>query len=368
MSKRQHVAEAIAIREARPEDALALSQAIETINGQTEFLGERGVPVPWADEPEARMREMRERQTGVYFIALDGADIIGFLGAFPGWVERTRGVIFIAHVGLLAPFRGRGIGGRMFAAIESWAARRGARRLELRVAETNDRARALYRSRGFVPDGRIADAAFRDGSFQADLWMGRVIAPAAGERWGSIEVPARPRPREVADLVVGPPRPADAAGLQAFERNLLSGSQIHLKTAAEVADVAETRALLTETLADSRRFTRSAFVGSGDARQIVGHITAWSYQGYRSERDALFALNVLPQLCGCGIGRRLVEALEAWGRAAGKRRLTTFIQAHNARGLRFAERVGFRREVTSPDYAVINGRVAAQVVLGKLLT
>jgi len=364
----QQVVDAIAIREARPEDAVALSRAIELINGQTEFLGERGVPVPWADAPEARIREMREKQTGVYFMALDGADIIGFLGAFPGWVQRTRGVIFIAHVGLLATFRGRRIGGRLFAAIESWASARGAHRLELRVAEINTRAQALYRSRGFVTDGRIADAAFRDGRFQADLWMGRVIAPTAGPRWDPVEVPARPRPRQIADLVVGPPRPADAAALQTFERTLLTNSPIHLKIAAEVADVAETRGVLTETLADPARFTRCAFVGSGDARHIVGHVTAWSYHGYRSERDAVFALNVLPQLSGCGIGRRLIAALEAWARAAGKRRLTTFTQAHNARGLRFAERAGFRLEVTSPDYAVIDGRGAAQVVFGKLLS
>jgi GNAT superfamily N-acetyltransferase len=364
----QQVADAVAIREALPEDAAALSRAIESINGQTEFLGERGVPVPWADEPEARIRQMRDSGVGVYFMALRGTDIIGFLGAFPGWVQRTRGVIFIAHVGLLAAFRGRGIGGRLFAAIESWASARGARRLELRVAETNARGQALYRSRGFVADGRIADAAFRDGGFQADLWMGRVIAPTPGQRWEPIEVPLRPRPREIADLVIGAPRPADAAALQAFERALLADSRIHLKTAAEVADVAETRAVLTETLADPARFTRSAFVGSGDARHIVAHLTAWSYWGYRSDRDALFTLNVLPQLSGCGIGRRLIEALEAWARAAGKRRLTTFTQAHNARGLRFAERVGFRREVTSPDYAVIDGRVAAQVLLGRVLT
>ncbi|HLN10397.1 MAG TPA: hypothetical protein VK281_15760, partial [Xanthobacteraceae bacterium] len=45
----QQVVDAIDTREAQPEDALALSRAIEVINGQTEFLGERGIPVPWAD-------------------------------------------------------------------------------------------------------------------------------------------------------------------------------------------------------------------------------------------------------------------------------------------------------------------------------
>jgi RimJ/RimL family protein N-acetyltransferase len=356
------------IREALPDDAVALSRAIEAINRQTEFLGEPGVPVPWADRPEARIREMRDNDRGIYFIARDSVEIIGFLGAFPGWLERTRGVIFIAHVGLKEKFRGCGIGGRLFAAIESWAAARGARRLELRVAETNARGLALYRKRGFVADGRIADAAFRDGRFQADFWMGRVTAPEAGPRWDPIEAPASPQRRELGDLVLRAPRLEDAEKLHVFERLLLTGSQIHLKTIGEVADATETRKLLTETLADADRFSRCAFVGAGDNQHIVGHVTAWSYRGYRSDRDAIFGLNVLPQFVGCGTGRRLIGALETWARGAGKRRLTTFTQAHNARGLRFAERLGFRQEVLSPNYAVIDGRVAAQVLLGKLLT
>lgn len=364
----QQVLDRIDIREAQPEDAVALSRAIEAINRQTEFLGEPGVPMPWADKPEARMREMRDKGTGVYFIALDGIEIVGFLGAFPGWLKRTRGVVFIAQVGLLEPFRGRGIGGRLFAAIESWASSRGAHRLELRVAESNARGLALYRKRGFGPDGRIPDAAFRDGRFQADFWMGRVIAPQAGQPWEPVEVPASPQRRELADLVLRAPQPDDAERLQAFERTLLNESTIHLKTAAEVEEVDEMRRLLTQMQVDSGRFTRTAFVGSNGGQKIVGHVTAWSYRGYRSDGDAVFGLNVLPQYSGSRVGSRLIEALEIWARAAGKRRLTTFTQAHNARGLRFAERLGFQQEALSPNYAVIDGRVAALVLLGKILT
>jgi RimJ/RimL family protein N-acetyltransferase len=355
----------IGIREAQPEDAAALSRAIEVINAQTEFLGEPGVPVPWADDPEARLREMRERGSGIYFIALDGREIIGFLGAFPGWFERTRGVIFVAHVGLKEHFRGRGIGNSLFAAVEAWAAARGARRLELRVAETNTRGQALYRKRGFMPDGRIADAAFRNSRFQADFWMGRVIAPEAAPRWEPVEMPATRR--QLDSLRIRSPRLEDAGHLQTFEITLLAGSPIHFKTPSEVGDEAETRKLLAETLADGGRFTHAAFVRADGADRMIGYVTCWSYRGYRSERDAIFTLNVLPRFSGCGVGRALLGGLEGWARAAGKRRLTTFTQAHNARGLRFAERVGFRREVFSPNYAVIDGRVAAQVLLGKVL-
>ena len=49
------------------------------------------------------------------------------------------------------------------------------------------------------------------------------------------------------------------------------------------------------------------------------------------------------------------------------RRLTTTISAHNTRALRFATARGFRQEAFSPRYAVIDGRVADRVRMGKIL-
>jgi RimJ/RimL family protein N-acetyltransferase len=43
------------------------------------------------------------------------------------------------------------------------------------------------------------------------------------------------------------------------------------------------------------------------------------------------------------------------------------VQAHNVRGLAFAEAAGFRREALARNYVVIDGRCADRVRLGKLL-
>jgi RimJ/RimL family protein N-acetyltransferase len=361
-------ADTIEIREAAPADAAALGQLIETINGETEFLGMPGAKVPWVDNPEGRLRELNDKQSGVYLLAVHGGEFVGFLGAFDGVFASTRGIIFIAHVGIREMYRGRRIGTRLFQCIDTWARQRGARRLELRVAEANRRAQALYRASGFVVEGRIVDAAFRGSQFQSDYLMGRVIAPEPGPRWEAVEVPSAPTRRALPDLVIRPPVGEDAAILLAYERRLLAGSPIHQKSVSEISGLEDVARFLAEIGADADRFLRVAVCPDGGEQRIVGLVDSWIVKGYRSERDALFGLNVLPDFAGCGIGRSLVAALEGWARARGQRRLTTWIRQHNLRGARFAERLGFRQEVISPNHAVIGGRISTQVTLGKVLS
>jgi GNAT superfamily N-acetyltransferase len=100
---------------------------------------------------------------------------------------------------------------------------------------------------------------------------------------------------------------------------------------------------------------------------VVGLVEAWTDPGVRLRHDAHFRLNVLSDWYGNGVGRNLAGRLEAWARGLGIQRLTTWTVAHNGRGLRFAERCGFRREVLIPDYAMIDGRSVSFVGLGKIL-
>ena len=106
-------------------------------------------------------------------LALDRGAIIGYLSAFTGWFERNRGNVFIAVVGLRETCRGRGIGTRLFEAVEEWARARGAWRLELRVSSLNERGQALYRKRGFEIEGTIREGVLRDGDWTDDFWMAK---------------------------------------------------------------------------------------------------------------------------------------------------------------------------------------------------
>jgi len=70
-------------------------------------------------------------------------------------------------MGVLAPWRGRGLGERLIRAALDAARERGFEKVELSVYATNPRARALYEKVGFVHEGtrvrgRKVDGAYDD--------------------------------------------------------------------------------------------------------------------------------------------------------------------------------------------------------------
>src|SRR5436853_5768989 len=110
------------VRHAVPADVPALTATIAKIDEETEFLGPPGEYLRrWAPGFDERLAAMNAKGTGAYFLAEHGGEIVGFLGAFAGGLERTRGVVYIAHVGVRVAWRGRGIGATLFAAIDDWA-------------------------------------------------------------------------------------------------------------------------------------------------------------------------------------------------------------------------------------------------------
>jgi RimJ/RimL family protein N-acetyltransferase len=70
---------------------------------------------------------------------------------------------------------------------------------------------------------------------------------------------------------------------------------------------------------------------------------------------------------GRGIGRHLAAAIDAWAREQNLRRFTGLMLAHNTCALRFAAAWGFREELVSPRYAVIDGQAADRVRVVKFL-
>lgn len=89
------------------------------------------------------------------------------MGIIPGWPEH-------------------GIGRLIHATLEA-AEAAGFSKVELTVNTDNGRAIRLYRSVGFVEEGRKQKARFLEGEFQDVLVMGRLVAPrsSSGELEGS---------------------------------------------------------------------------------------------------------------------------------------------------------------------------------------
>ena len=359
---------AVDVREVTPEDGPALVDSAEAISSETEFLVEPGALLPLKGVASELLLDLRKSGNGTYYLAVCDGSIVGYLAAFRGSMQRASAVITVVAVGLRRSYRGKGVGVRLLKAAREWACQKGARRLELIVEEANRGAISLYQKAGFRIEGRIADATFRDGSWHADLWMGLALEREEElPHWDMLELRPPKLRVDISQVTFGAPCAEHAQQLHEWERALLAGSSIHLKLPGEVPFRQQIVSHLSSSRANGTHAAMSAFAYRRGEKRIVGHVSGQVGSAPR-DRNLIFRLNVLPQYTGAGIGRRLADEIEAWARQNGMRRLSTWLQGHNARGLSFAEQRGFQREIISREYAIIDGRLCDRVALGKVLT
>jgi ribosomal protein S18 acetylase RimI-like enzyme len=107
--------------------------------------------VPPLAETESFVRKNIEKRNA-QFVAVADERVIGWCDATPS--ERP----VFAHratlgMGVLAPFRGQGVGRKLIDATLAAARLKGAQRIDLEVREDNVPAMALYRAVGFVIEG-----------------------------------------------------------------------------------------------------------------------------------------------------------------------------------------------------------------------
>ena len=78
-------------------------------------------------------------------------------------------------IGILPQWQGRGVGRKLLARLLDWADNWGnVLRVELHVHADNERAIALYRSMGFVEEGRHRAYALKNGRFIDSFSMARL--------------------------------------------------------------------------------------------------------------------------------------------------------------------------------------------------
>ena len=115
----------------------------------------------------------------VHVVALAGSDeVIGWCDLRPKTSPTLRHSAVLG-MGLVAPYRGRGIGTRLLAATLEAAACAGMQRAELVVRADNAPAIALYRRFGFTLEGTLRDYLRVDGVSYDALQMAR-LAPLHG--------------------------------------------------------------------------------------------------------------------------------------------------------------------------------------------
>jgi putative acetyltransferase len=115
------------------------------------------------------------RAGAVHVVAVAGDEVLGWCDLRPKTAPALRHSAVLG-MGVVAAYRGQGIGSRMLAATLAFAWARGIRRAELNVRSDNTPAIALYRRFGFVEEGTCRNYMCVDGVAYDALLMAR-LAP-----------------------------------------------------------------------------------------------------------------------------------------------------------------------------------------------
>lgn len=166
----------LCIREAAPDDALAMLSYVEQISRETDFLsfgpGEFGM-----DENQERsfLKSCMESANQLFLIGLVDDRIVSsvmFMGN-PRKREQHTGLLGLA---VLKEFWSNGIASAMMAELISWAGQSPiVTKLQLKVRTDNDRAIKLYERDGFSIEGTITRDFCVDGRYFDHHLMSRDV-------------------------------------------------------------------------------------------------------------------------------------------------------------------------------------------------
>lgn len=164
---------AFRVREALPADAAAMVAYMEELlRSRPLILWEEGEPVPTVQKRQARLAGAQGKDHEITLLAEHEGRIVGQLDFRSG--ERRR----VRHAGELglsvaADWRGRGVGRALLSDLIEWCRERGVvRKINLGVLPHNEPALALYRSLGFVEEGRARRWVAIDGQYHDEINMG----------------------------------------------------------------------------------------------------------------------------------------------------------------------------------------------------
>jgi L-phenylalanine/L-methionine N-acetyltransferase len=169
MDQEAHQAD-ITIRSQEPQDAEQVSAMMGSLGT---FEGTLQLP----DMPVASRIEFLQKvdHQSCKLVAVVGDRIVGAAGLHSAGASLRRSHVRQLGIGILREWQGQGLGRRLIARLLDWADNwAGVLRVELSVHADNDRAMALYRSMGFVEEGRHPAYALKNGRYIDVLTMARL--------------------------------------------------------------------------------------------------------------------------------------------------------------------------------------------------
>lgn len=163
------------IREAEIVDAEGLANLIQRVDESSEYMlweaGERHVS---ADSQLKMIKGMKSKENSCLLVAEENKQLVGYMLVVGGNATRNKHSAYLV-IGILKDFRGKGIGTRMFNALEQWSALHHIKRLELTVATKNNAALSLYKKAGFEVEGTKRNSLFVNNEFVDEYYMSKLL-------------------------------------------------------------------------------------------------------------------------------------------------------------------------------------------------
>ena len=163
----------VTLRPSSPADAEGVWRCLDAVARERRHLAL--IEAPTLEQVHAFLRTTSE-QGVIHFVALAGSQVIGWCDVSRKPIEgfRHSGVL---GMGLLPPYRGRGLGGALLRAVLGEARAQGLRRIELEVYDSNRPAVRLYERFGFTREGIKRSARILDGQTEDILCMALLLPP-----------------------------------------------------------------------------------------------------------------------------------------------------------------------------------------------
>ncbi|MGG4040951.1 N-acetyltransferase family protein [Bacillus smithii] len=163
------------IRQIDLDDAEKLVNLILQVESESDFmLFEAGERKLTPEQQRNRIEAMEKEENSTIFVAEAEGDLIGYLIAIGGGARRNRHSVYLV-VGILESYRGKGVGTRLFLALEKWAREHHIHRLELTVMTNNRAAIALYSKMGFEKEGINKDSLLVNGKYVDEYYMAKLL-------------------------------------------------------------------------------------------------------------------------------------------------------------------------------------------------
>ncbi|MDS9472066.1 GNAT family N-acetyltransferase [Sporosarcina pasteurii] len=162
------------IRLAEPSDAGKLVSLIAEVE-QSNFMlfgpGERKITV---EQQEKHIEVMKRQETSAIFIAEEEARLLGYLFAIGKNPARTKHSVYVV-IGIAEQAREKGVGTKLFTALEKWAIEQEIHRLELTVMTHNEAGIALYKKMGFEIEGTKRHSLWIDGKYIDEYYIAKLL-------------------------------------------------------------------------------------------------------------------------------------------------------------------------------------------------